>query len=822
MANDKIASAELKKKLDAQVESRKSSLAPEGLVPLLDKQEISDQSWYEDPSMVSRMIIDGATFGFSDELAGAIGAGISTVFGGESGKTYSQSYSEIVDKLESQRTAYEANNRGAAIGLNIVGGILTAPVSITGSIARGVGVAARGASSLLPSLGRTASSAVLFPSAARSAVSAVSPAIGKVVDAGTKIAASPSAVGAARFGAEAAATGALAGAGFAERGEDVSDAALEGALLGLTTGAAMKLVGKGVKSAVSRRVAQDLGTGDDFIPLNIADQEGTLGKLYKNVVGKVPIAGTMLKQQTERWAKPLRKDIENINAKIAARETSSVSKFLDSEANSLKSLYAKSKERMLNGISEKEEEALTLANQKRQANLTARMQRLEKIYSDAEADFRIKTTKSSIPSSARKKEVSEILNPKNNMQQATEKLSKYWTERGFEVVRGRSFRISPESISEKIQSGAGEELKDIAELYGVSKAKIPDIINEFLTSNVVSGRITGQKLTNLRNTVSRSAYSLSQTGGEGAVRGFAMTKVLSELDDAISTQLKGSDLEKFNRDKIAYKTFVNLKDSVFKASKQLGRKGSFTPDQWVSSLSTNSRKSFINGTGVFQKEADEFSALRSRIDKNLETAKDITKNNLALSSQNKRAALTLEEKKLSIREAFDQRKNIVRETESLAELKNNLAKSKSNLQKIEETLVENNNASTLLTAAFGVTLANGVFDLGTTAAFATLAGRQGVQRALAGQTGTQKAASDMLKSLTPATEALRKGVQTGVVAQEKSETSINEQLNIARTGSREEKASMFRKLFSEGKLSSLRSIDSSAFESLRSAYQSAR
>lgn len=822
MADDTIASAELAKRLDAQVESRKSSLAPEGLVPLLDKQEISDQSWYEDPSMVARMIIDGATFGFSDEIAGAVGAGLSTVFGEDNGKTYSQSYSDIVDRLESQRTAYEANNRGAAIGLNIVGGLLTAPISLTGSLARGVGAAARGAGTLLPSLGRTASSAALFPAAARSAISSVSPAVGKVVDAGARIAATPSAVGVARFGAETAATGALAGAGFAERGEDISDAALEGALLGLTTGAAMKIAGKGLKSVASRRVVEDLGDGDNFIPLNIADQEGTLGKLYKNVVGKVPVAGTMLKQQTERWARPLRKDIENASAKIAAREASSASKFLDSEANSLKSLYAKSKERLLNGISEQEEQALTLANQKRQANLTARMQRLEKNYADAEADFRIKTTKASIPASARQKEISEILNPENNMQQATEKLSKYWTERGFEVVRGRSFRISPESVSNKIQAVAGEELKDIADLYGVSKAKIPDIINEFLTSNVVNGRITGQKLTDLRNTVSRSAYNLSQAGGESAVRGFAMTKVLSELDDTISTQLKGSDLIKFNKDKIAYKTFVNLKDSVFKASKQLGKKGSFTPDQWLSSLSANSRKSFINGTGAFQKEADEFAALRSRIDENLEKAKDITKNNMALSSQNKRAALTLEEKKLAKQEALDQRKNIVRETESLAALKNSLAKSKSDLKKIEETLVENNTASALLTAGFVTTLANGFFDLGTTAAFATLAGRPGVQRALAGQTGLQRAASRAMESLTPAAEALRKGVQTGVVAEEKSRTSVDEQLNIARTGSTEEKASMFRKLFSEGKLASLRSIDPNAFESLRSAYQSAR
>ena len=145
---DEVVSAEIAAKLNAMSTSQRSEVAPNGLLPLLNKDEISDQSWYEDPTMVARMIIDGATFGFSDEIAAATGAALQTVLG--KSDSYSSSYASIVDRLEAERTAYEANNKGAAIGLNIVGGLLTAPISLTGSLARGVGLAGRGLSRALP------------------------------------------------------------------------------------------------------------------------------------------------------------------------------------------------------------------------------------------------------------------------------------------------------------------------------------------------------------------------------------------------------------------------------------------------------------------------------------------------------------------------------------------------------------------------------------------------------------------------------------------------------------------------------------------------
>jgi hypothetical protein len=300
--------------------------------------------------------------------------------------------------------------------------------------------------------------------------------------------------------------------------------------------------------------------------------------------------------------------------------------------------------------------------------------------------------------------------------------------RGFEVLKNRTFRVSPDSLLNKIQINAGDELSDIAQLYGVNKAKIPEIIGDFLSSNVVRGRITGEKLSDLRNTISRSAYSLSQQGGESAVRGFAMRKVLGEIENSIESQLTPQNLAKFKADKTAYKTFLTLNDSIFAASKKIGQKGSFSPQDWMNALSSSARKDFGKGIGVFQKEADNFAQLRSRVDEDLQKAKDLTKNFINLNIEAKKAGLTQQEKRIALQEAQQARVPIERETQSLNELKANLAEKQKQLESIQRTLPNDDRISMGVGAAFAASLVNGFADLGTLAALGTLAGTQGFQR----------------------------------------------------------------------------------------------
>jgi len=157
------------------------------------------------------------------------------------------------------------------------------------------------------------------------------------------------------------------------------------------------------------------------------------------------------------------------------------------------------------------------------------------------------------------------------------------------------------------------------------------------------------------------------------------------------------------------------------------------------------------------------------------------------------------------------------EIASLDSLKKNLEDKKSQLQAIQNTLPNDDNISNLAAAGVVTGLFTGYSDAASIAAFGALAATPSFQRVVAGQTSLQQAASKGIKQITPAAEALRKASQIGVVAEEASEATLKEQLNTARLGTPAAKAAMFRKLYSEGKLERLRSIDPAAFNSLRQA-----
>ena len=65
--------------------------APEGMNALLSETALSNESWYDDPTMAAMMFLDGVTFGFSDELAAGFSAAIQT----------------IADPSQDYRTAYK-------------------------------------------------------------------------------------------------------------------------------------------------------------------------------------------------------------------------------------------------------------------------------------------------------------------------------------------------------------------------------------------------------------------------------------------------------------------------------------------------------------------------------------------------------------------------------------------------------------------------------------------------------------------------------------------------------------------------------------------
>jgi hypothetical protein len=70
----------------------------------------------------------GLSFGFADELAGVLGAGVNTVagvFGGGTGESFGESYRGIRDVAREQQAAFSGRNPGTALAAEIAGGIAT-------------------------------------------------------------------------------------------------------------------------------------------------------------------------------------------------------------------------------------------------------------------------------------------------------------------------------------------------------------------------------------------------------------------------------------------------------------------------------------------------------------------------------------------------------------------------------------------------------------------------------------------------------------------------------------------------------------------------
>jgi hypothetical protein len=301
-----------------------------------------------------------------------------------------------------------------------------------------------------------------------------------------------------------------------------------------------------------------------------------------------------------------------------------------------------------------------------------------------------------------------------------------------------------------------------------------------------------------------------------------MRKVLGEIEDSITSQLTPANLAKFQADKQAYKTFLNLSDSVAASSKQIGKKGSFSPQDWMNSLYKNSRKDLSKGKAVFQKKADSFAALRERIDNDLIKAQDLTKNFASLNLKAKQAVLTTQEKQLAQQQIMAARRASQDEINSLNALKTNLNQKKAQLEAIQKTLPDTNTVSNLTAVGIVGGLVTGYTDAVALGAFGALAATPSFQRIVAGQTSLQQSGAKAIKAITPAAEALRKASQIGVVAEEASQVTLNEQLNTARMGTTAAKAAMFRKLYSEGKLERLKTGNPDAFNSLKEAFQASQ
>ena len=699
------------------------------LLSTLNEDPTAHESWYEDPVMASRAALDGLLFGWSDEAGAGVAAGVAKLAGEE--RPYSEVYGEMMGSLQLERDQYSKDHPVASTALEIAGGIMS-PANLVG------GRAIMGASQL-----KTAQKM----------------GVGAGVAAGE---------------------GAVYGAGSAQEGERAKGAA-KGALLGATTFGVLKgsfETGKKAGDVLSkRRVAQDLGKGDDFIPINLAEAPVTsesgkttgdvLPWFYREVLGKAFGSRGLIEQQSKRWTRPVVSAVE--------RADTHLKKLTDNANTAVKEMEVVVKKRTLESIdSAKQASQRTKADIKTAGNvvkmgleadkaniLPEKIKQMDVEVNASEAFFRQNAYRDSLPRGSTEKEIAEVASM--SAQQAMQKSDSLWSEKGFEVTKNKSFRINPNKVLADIARIFDEDvLASSTVLSSGQPNAIAVFVDQYMQKHVTAGGwMTGEALTQMRSQIGISANALSDAGGKSAALGSVVSAIQDSVDEVIMRQLPVARQAQFAAERKAWAHNRVLRLTVADASRTAGQKGEFTADGWLSNVVRDSPRQARQGTGPLQRQADEVADLVSRRDEVLTQAADqAVKGNVAAQKaalESQAVAINREISRLSVELEEIRRKSIA----TAAKKRRMLAKS-SQIEELSQKLSKLRSQRDVLVQAspkenvtpFERLFANflvggggipGTLALPLSIPLANVAARQSTQRMVAGQTAGQEAIQRQLQ-----------------------------------------------------------------------------
>lgn len=672
------------------------------------KEITQQESWYEDPVMAARAFLDGVVLGWSDEAGAAVAAGAAKLINGDE-RPYSDVYSEMQSLLQQERDQFAQDHTGASIALNVAGGFL----SPANAVAPGTGIR------------------------------------GSIV----------------RGGAE----GAIAGAGASEQGERAGGAAL-GLGIGSVLGGGFATAGRVVDQATKRRVAQSLGEGDDFIPLNLAvDQhdgvEGFIGGFYRDVVGKTFGGHSKIWQQGER----LRLSIAEASNKTEASLAKTIGNAKSSVAAAKKRLSAQSNQqsvRVKDAFSDaKREFGDTVDASKNQfAELkdgakASAIRDLDKTVNNLENDFRSTALRSSIPEGTPADEIEAIINMP--VHDAMAHVDNMWTQRGFDMIKNRSFKID---VNETINDVTNLLKSDPVIQAQIALSPKPNAINnymrDFLKAHVTDGEISGEAMSALRSSLG-SANKYSDAGGEAALLGSIMSRMQDVLNDKISLQLSPSAKKAFDLHRTQWSTNKILRSSVTAASRKAGREGMFTPDEWVTNAATQSPRAARQGTAPLQSQANEVANISKQRDSIItqeaekavaaaakQRTADLNRARAGLSKAMKQKEKELAEIKRRTMAGEAKAKLVLGKENEIATLTQKLDQIKEQAKQFKEIDVKSASQMGLFERLFASGLLGTGYGMANLAS-GTLLGRslasQGAQRAIAGQTKSQQLAQELIE-----------------------------------------------------------------------------
>lgn len=678
-------------------------------VPQQEYELVKDSSWTDNPIMAIRMFLDGMTYGWSDEAGAAVAAGVAKLTGDEA--SYSEIYNDMFTNLQRERDDYRGEHRAASAVLEL-GGAIASPATFI----KGGNVIARGAGE-----------------------------------------------------------GALYGAGSAQEGERIEGAALGGAIGG-AFGAAFQGGAKALDVVSRRKIAQELGTGDSFIPLHIAGEvsdvpgqgyETFLTTFYRDIVGKTFGGRSRLAEQQQQVvsrASTAAQKVEENLAKTTRNAESSIAAGKRALSRKYKDTVEAAKEKFTDSRIEAVEaksSALEEANyQIAQAKLRATLE-LDKAVSEAEGAFRAKAVKEAVPEGTPDDEIEALFDL--NLNEAMARVDELWKVRGFDMINNRDFTINPEFVTKRIEGLLkNDPVAEMMVLTSGQPAMVKNIVESFLERNTVDGKIPGKALSELRSSLGSLAAKPSDAGGQSATLGYVLGNLQEVLNDVVYSQLDDAGKKAFDAQRRQWQHNLALRKSVTDASVNAGRQGSFTPDQWLSSVRTMSPAQLRRGKGVLQDEANKVGRYSSERDKlltqttedmvtqiqntKLSRIKDTQKEIERLKRQKQREIVEAERKQSAGTAKLVYQKG---KKDEIAALEQQLSKLKMQEAAIQQAGLKPNISTFERLFASGILgFGYGTANILTGSGVGRALSSQRAQRALAGQTKTQQSIQSAIPAIS--------------------------------------------------------------------------
>ena len=814
----------------------------------------AEENWLEDPMMASRALLDGAFWGWSDEVGASISAAMYQTFlqpeesevqlpqalldrevqpeGLDLPTSQPSSYNnvrrEMMTNLEEERQAWASENQGLNLGLNLLGGLASGG-AVYGGVKAGLGVAGtqlakvpviqQGTRAVQQArVQRSLNQASQAPKNATAFEASVArDAAGKNLK---KFGPSPMQAAAAEVPALAA-TGALASAGFAGQDDDLGDAMLKGAALSVLIGGPLTgVVNYVANGATTNRIAQQLGKGRDFVPIGMAALKNSVDKTekaleygYNKIVRHAFGADSLIKQQQKRWTTLADQELANVENTIESSITTAnraLARTKQNEAVVLdKAVEAVKTQKNLT----KDERKIALKEAADNIKLNA-VADADAATNAAQAALRVQAQKDAIPAGTPKATINYIFSLPN-MHARQQEINALWADSGFEMLKNKKFRINPQEIAVKVRTAVGSEREFLATLSGNKPVNAANVIDEYLTSYVTKGNwIEGVTLNNLRTTVAQMANDLGTEGADAANK-MVLKELVKVLDDAVMPQLSDKSRATFLAQKTAWGQNVVVRDAVVGATK---KNGMFTPEEYLGSVKKNNRWSAGEGTGYLQPEANKVIQQTAASDKAIkDLAVRQSRTQAVEGVRETRRLITEAEQRVKVLES--QSKSRVLSAESKTEALNKLEVENIRLDNLKatisgySTLVAKTDASPFFklfsTALLG--LGNPVRGL----AVGSMLGTQSVQRTLAGQAAWQKALNKGLqvadKPVSRVVQAGGRGIEAEKTAQEGSSSTS---LNPLQTASAEKQLQAYDKLKKAGKLETLKVKNPKVYQAL--------